>query len=113
MKLVTGLLAPFQLELARTALTAAGAQGLTVTQAGFTGPEGTGSREVYRGTEIQAGMLPRLRVEVIVEDPDVTAAVKALSVVGRSGEHPVGSVWVSPVHTVVRVRTGEGGTAAL
>jgi len=109
MRLVTGLLAPFQLEPARTALDAAGAAGMTVTRAEITGVT---LRQVYRGREVPQP-LPRLRIEVLADDPDVTAVVKALSVAARSGDDPHGQVWISPVHSVRRVRTGEGGSAAL
>jgi nitrogen regulatory protein PII len=109
MRLVTGLLAPFQLELARTALDAAGANGMTVTPAEVTG---AGVRQVYRGREVPQP-LARLRIEVLAAEADVTAVVKALCVAARSGGDPYGQVWVTPVQSLVRVRTRQRGTAAL
>lgn len=110
MRVVTGLLAPFQLDLARRALGAAGAQGLTLTQVSTAG---AGLPEVYRGAMAGNRLAPRLRVEVLAADEDVTAVVKALTVAARSGAGPQGPVWVSRVVDVARIRTGETGTAAL
>jgi nitrogen regulatory protein P-II 1 len=111
MKLVTAIIKPFKLDDVKTALEAYGLQGLTVSEASGYGRQ-RGHTEVYRGAEYTVDLVPKVRVEVLVDDDaaSVVAVVVKSSQTGRIGD---GKVWVVPVDSVVRVRTGETGPDAL
>jgi nitrogen regulatory protein P-II 1 len=112
MKLVTAIVQPFRLEDVKSALEAAGVSGMTVSEANGFGRQ-HGHTEVYRGAEYEVRLVPKIRIEVLVDDsqaPDVLDAVVGAAHTGRIGD---GKVWVSDVSEVVRVRTGERGTDAL
>ena len=112
MKLITAIVKPFKLDDVKTALQEIGVQGLTVTEASGYGRQ-RGHTEVYRGAEYTVDLVPKLRVEVLCEDDDVSDLVDVIvkaSVTGKIGD---GKVWVTPVDEVVRVRTGERGGSAL
>jgi nitrogen regulatory protein P-II 1 len=111
-KLVTALIKPHKLDDVKSALEAFGVQGLTVSEASGFGRQ-RGHTEVYRGAEYTVDMVPKLRVEVLVDDvdaPDVVEVVVKSAQTGRIGD---GKVWVTGVDDVVRVRTGEHGPDAL
>ncbi|MDR0945108.1 MAG: P-II family nitrogen regulator [Bifidobacteriaceae bacterium] len=112
MKLLTAVIQPYRLDDVKTALEGVGVHGITVTEAQGYGRQ-KGHTEVYRGAEYQVDMLPKLRVETVVEDGTVPAAVDAIVAAARSGKIGDGKVWVTPVEQVVRVRTGETDLAAL
>ncbi len=112
MKLVTAVIQPHRLDAVKSALEAAGVRGMTVSEASGYGRQ-KGHTEVYRGAEYTVDLIPKVRIEVLVEDADVeavTAAVVAAAQTGRIGD---GKVWTVPVDTVTRVRTGESGPGAL
>ena len=112
MKLVTAVIKPHKWEDVRAALEAFGVQGMTVSEASGYGRQ-RGHTEVYRGAEYTVDLVPKVRVEVVVDDvdgQDVVAAVVSAASTGRIGD---GKVWVVPVEDVVRVRTGERGLDAL
>ena len=112
MKLVTAIVQPFRLEDVKSALEAAGVAGMTVSEANGFGRQ-HGHTEVYRGAEYEVRLVPKIRIEVLVEDglaAEVLDAVVGAAHTGRIGD---GKVWVSDVSEVVRVRTGERGTDAL
>jgi nitrogen regulatory protein P-II 1 len=111
-KLVVAVLKPFKLDDVKEALKNIGVQGMTLTEAQGFGRQ-RGHTEVYRGAEYEVDFVPKLRVEVIVDDgqaDDVVDAIVAAAATGKIGD---GKVWVIPVETIVRVRTGERGTEAL
>ncbi|GAB7190571.1 P-II family nitrogen regulator [Kineococcus sp. NUM-3379] len=112
MRLVTAIIKPHKLDDVKNALEAFGVQGLTVSEASGYGRQ-RGHTEVYRGAEYVVDMVPKVRVEVLVDDvdaPDVVEVVVKSAQTGRIGD---GKVWTVPVEDVVRVRTGEHGPDAL
>jgi nitrogen regulatory protein P-II 1 len=112
MKLITAVIKPFKLDDVRAALEALGVHGMTVTEASGFGRQ-RGHTEVYRGAEYVVDLVPKVRLEVVVDAADVEAAVAALTEAARTGKIGDGKVWVTPVETVVRVRTGERDTDAV
>jgi nitrogen regulatory protein P-II 1 len=112
MKLVTAIIKPFKLEDAKAALEAYGIHGLTISEASGYGRQ-RGHTEVYRGAEYTVDLVPKVRIEVLVEDDDANAVVDVITKSAQTGRIGDGKVWVVPVESVVRVRTGERGPAAL
>ena len=112
MKLVTAIIKPFKLDDVKTALEGLDIQGMTVSEASGFGRQ-RGHTEVYRGAEYTVELVPKVRIEIVVEDDragDVIAAIVDAAQTGKIGD---GKVWSSPVEDVVRVRTGERGAEAL
>ena len=112
MKLVTAIVKPFTLDDVKTALEEAGVLGMTVSEIQGYGRQ-KGHTEVYRGAEYSVDFVPKVRIEVVVDDSIVDKVVDAIVRTARTGKIGDGKVWVSPVETIVRVRTGERGTDAL
>ena len=112
MKLVTAILKPFKLDDVKTALEAAGVQGMTVSEVQGFGRQ-RGHTEVYRGAEYQVDFVPKVRIEVLVDAADASRIVDAIVGAASTGSIGDGKVWVTPVDEVVRVRTGERGAEAL
>jgi nitrogen regulatory protein P-II 1 len=112
MKLVVAVIKPFKLDEVKTALEEAGVQGMTVSEARGFGRQ-RGHTEVYRGAEYQVSLLPKIRLEVAVDDDQVPDVVKAIMTAARTGSIGDGKVWVVPTEQVVRIRTGEMGVDAL
>jgi nitrogen regulatory protein P-II 1 len=111
-KLVTAILKPFKLDDVKAALDAVGSHGLTVSETQGYGRQ-RGHTEVYRGAEYQVDFVPKVRVEVLVEDDDAQRVVEAIVTAARTGKIGDGKVWVQTVDDVIRVRTGERGSDAL
>ncbi len=112
MKLVTAIIKPHKWEDVREALAAAGIDGMTVTEASGYGQQ-KGHTEVYRGAEYEVNLVPKLRLEVVVDDVDVDRVVSTIVAAAQTGRIGDGKVWVIPVESIVRVRTGETGEAAI
>ena len=112
MKLVTAIIKPFALGDVRTALEALGVLGMTVSEVQGYGRQ-KGHTEVYRGAEYSVDFVPKVKVEVLVDDGQVDKVVDAVLQAARTGKIGDGKVWVIPVETVVRVRTGERGADAV
>ncbi|MDX2732560.1 MULTISPECIES: P-II family nitrogen regulator [Streptomyces] len=112
MKLITAIVKPYRLDEVKTALRELGVQGLTVTEASGYGRQ-RGHTEVYRGAEYRVDLVPKARIEVVVEDADADLVIDAVVRAARTGKIGDGKVWAVPVDTVVRVRTGERGPDAL
>ncbi|MFF8189772.1 P-II family nitrogen regulator [Streptomyces bobili] len=112
MKLITAIVKPYRLDEVKTALQELGVHGLTVTEASGYGRQ-RGHTEVYRGAEYQVDLVPKVRIEVVVEDADSETVIDAIVKAARTGKIGDGKVWSVPVETVVRVRTGERGPDAL
>ncbi|WBO66444.1 P-II family nitrogen regulator [Streptomyces camelliae] len=112
MKLITAIVKPYRLDEVKTALQELGVRGLTVTEASGYGRQ-RGHTEVYRGAEYRVDLVPKVRIEVVVEDADADAVIDAVVRAARTGKIGDGKVWSVPVETVVRVRTGEHGPDAL
>jgi nitrogen regulatory protein P-II 1 len=112
MKLITAIVKPYRLDEVKTALQEIGVQGLTATEASGYGRQ-RGHTEVYRGAEYQVDLVPKVRIEVVVDDADADAVIDAIVKAARTGKIGDGKVWALPVEAVVRVRTGERGPDAL
>ncbi|MDQ3151897.1 MAG: P-II family nitrogen regulator [Actinomycetota bacterium] len=112
MKLVTGIIKPFTLEDVKSALEQLGVLGMTVSEVQGYGRQ-KGHTEVYRGAEYTVDFVPKVRVEVVVDDALADKTVEALADAARTGKIGDGKVWVTPVEAIVRVRTGERGPDAL
>jgi nitrogen regulatory protein P-II 1 len=112
MKLVTAVVKPFAIEDIKAAVEAAGVLGMTVGEVQGYGRQ-KGHTEVYRGAEYQVDFIPRMKVEVLVSDESVDRLVNGIVIAARTGKIGDGKVWVTPVETVVRVRTGERGEDAI
>ena len=112
MKLIVAVLKPFKLDDVKEALKSLGVQGMTLTESQGFGRQ-RGHTEVYRGAEYEIDFVPKLRVEVLVDDSQADQVVDAIVRTANTGKIGDGKVWVVPVETVVRVRTGERGADAL
>jgi nitrogen regulatory protein PII len=112
MKLITAIIKPFKLDDVKDALRTAGVEGLTVSEVRGFGRQG-GHTETYRGTEYKIEFVPKVRVEVVVGDELVDQVVDAITTSARTGKIGDGKIWVSSVDSIVRIRTGESGEAAV
>ena len=112
MKLITAIVKPFKLDEVKEALKGADVHGMTVTEVQGFGRQ-SGHTEVYRGTEYTIDFVPKSRIEVLVDDGDASRVVDAIVEAARTGKIGDGKVWISPVESVIRVRTGEVGEDAL
>jgi nitrogen regulatory protein P-II 1 len=112
MRLVTAIIKPFRLDDVKDALEAIGVQGMTVSEVQGFGRQ-RGHTEVYRGAEYTVDFVPKVRVEVLVDDTDARRVVDAVVAAAQTGSIGDGKVWSTPVEELVRVRTGERGPDAL
>ena len=112
MMLVTAVIKPFKLDAVKEALEGAGAKGLTVSEAQGYGRQ-KGHTEVYRGAEYQVAFTPKIRVEVLVDETGVMGVMEAIAKAARTDKIGDGKIWVTPIDTVVRIRTGETGPDAI
>jgi len=112
MRLVTAVVKPFKLDEVRAALEAFGVHGMTVTEAQGYGRQ-KGHTEVYRGAEYTVDLVPKIRLEVLVDDADAADVIDVVVKSAQTGRVGDGKVWSVPVDDVVRVRTGERGPDAL
>ncbi len=112
MKLITAIVKPFTLDDVKTTLEEAGVLGMTVSEIQGYGRQ-KGHTEVYRGAEYSVDFVPKVRLEVVVDDSIVDKVVDSIVRSARTGKIGDGKVWVTPVETIVRVRTGERGSDAL
>jgi nitrogen regulatory protein P-II 1 len=112
MKLVTAVIKPHKWEDVRSALEMVGVTGMTVSEVSGYGRQ-KGHTEVYRGAEYDIALVPKIRIEIVVDDADATEVVDAIVNTSRTGRIGDGKVWVVPVDSVVRVRTGDQDEAAL
>lgn len=112
MKLITAIIKPAKLDDIKAALQAAGVQGMTVSETKGFGRQ-KGHTEIYRGAEYTVDLIPKVRIEILAEDNEVESIVDVILVNANTGSIGDGKVWVTPVESVVRVRTGERGGDAL
>ena len=106
MKLITAVIKPFKLDDVKAALEVLGIQGLTVTEVQGFGRQ-RGHTEVYRGAEYTVDLVPKVKIEVLVDDADATKVIDSVVEAARTSKIGDGKVWLTDVGTVVRVRTGE------
>jgi nitrogen regulatory protein P-II 2 len=112
MKLVMAVIKPFKLDEVRETLTAAGIAGMTVSEVKGYGRQ-KGHTELYRGAEYSTNMVPKVKIEVVVEDSQVPTVIEAIQEAARTGAIGDGKIFVAEVATAVRIRTGETNEAAL
>ena len=112
MRLISAIVKPFRLEDVKEALKAAGVAGVTVGEVQGFGRQ-RGHTEVYRGAEYNVDFVPKVRVEVLVEDAQVDQVIEAIVTAARTGKIGDGKVWVTAVEQIVRIRTGERDADAI
>ena len=112
MKLVTAIIKPFKLDEVREALSAIGVQGVTVTEVKGFGRQ-KGHTELYRGAEYVVDFLPKIKVEVIVDDSACERCIEAIISAARTGKIGDGKIFTLDLEAALRVRTGESGDGAL
>ncbi len=112
MKKIEAIIKPFKLDEVKEALQEAGLQGITVTEAKGFGRQ-KGHTELYRGAEYVVDFLPKVKLEVVVGDDQVDAAVEAIREAAQTGRIGDGKIFVSQVEQVIRIRTGETGESAV
>ena len=111
-ELVTAIIKPHKLDDVKDALRAIGVQGITVSEVKGFGRQG-GHTEVYRGTEYKVDLLPKIKLEALVNIDQLDSVVEALRTAAQTGKIGDGKIWTTPVERVVRIRTGEMGVDAL
>jgi nitrogen regulatory protein PII len=112
MQLVTAIIKPHMLDAVKDALKGAGVQGITVSEVRGFGRQG-GHTETYRGTEYSIDFVPKVKLEVVVDDADATAVVDALALAAQTGKIGDGKIWQTEVGRLIRIRTGEEGVDAV
>jgi nitrogen regulatory protein P-II 2 len=112
MKMISAVIKPFKLDEVREALSAIGVQGVTVTEVKGFGRQ-KGHTELYRGAEYVVDFLPKVKVEVAVDDAIVDRVIEAIENAARTGKIGDGKIFVASLEQVLRIRTGESGIAAL
>jgi nitrogen regulatory protein P-II 2 len=112
MKLITAVVKPFKLDDVRTALSDVGVQGMTVTEVKGFGRQ-KGHTELYRGAEYVVDFLPKVKIELAVDDSMVDQAVEAITKAAQTGKIGDGKIFISPLDEIIRIRTGETGSDAV
>jgi nitrogen regulatory protein P-II 2 len=112
MKLITAIIKPFKLDDVRDALMAIGVQGMTVAEVKGYGRQ-KGHTEIYRGAEYAVNFLPKLRLDVAVDDNLTDKAIEAITNAAKTGQIGDGKIFVTPIASAVRIRTGEMDSDAL
>ena len=112
MKKIEVITRSYKLDAVKEGLTQLGVKGMTVTEVKGFGRQG-GHKEVYRGAEYQIDFVPKIKIEIVIDDDVVPDAVQAITQSARTGEVGDGKIFISPVDDVVRIRTGESGTDAI
>lgn len=112
MKLITAIVQPYKFDEIKDALTKGGIHGMTVSEANGYGQQ-HGHTEVYRGAQYLVDLTPKVRIEILSEDAEVERITGIIAQTAATGHMGDGKIWVSPIESVLRVRTGETGAAAL
>lgn len=112
MKLITAIVKPFKLDDVKDALKAMGIQGMTVSEVRGFGRQG-GHSETYRGAEYTIEFVPKVRLELVIEDNDVDSVISAIRTAANTGKIGDGKVWITSVERLIRIRTGEEGRDAI
>ena len=112
MKLVTAVIKPFKLDDIKAALETFGVHGMTVSEASGYGRQ-RGHTEVYRSAEYTVEFVPKVRIQILIDDDEAKRVADTIVGAARTGQIGDGKVWISPVDTVIRVRTGEMGNDAI
>jgi nitrogen regulatory protein P-II 1 len=109
---ITAVIKPFQFDAVKKALTTMDVHGMTVAEVNGYGRQ-RGHTEVYRGAEYTVDLVPKLRIDLVVDDSDASTVIDTIIASARTGTIGDGKVWSAPVDAVVRIRTGERGTDAI
>ena len=112
MKKIEAIIKPFKLDEVKEALQEIGLQGITVTEAKGFGRQ-KGHTELYRGAEYVVDFLPKVKIEIVLNDDDVEAAIEAISKAAETGRIGDGKIFVSHIEQAIRIRTGETGPDAV
>ncbi|MBI1197175.1 MAG: P-II family nitrogen regulator [Phenylobacterium sp.] len=112
MKKIEAIIKPFKLDEVKEALQELGVQGMTVIEAKGYGRQ-KGQTELYRGAEYVVDFLPKIKIEVVIADDQLTAVVEAIAGAARTGRIGDGKIFVSDIDDVIRIRTGETGSVAI
>lgn len=112
MKLIIAVIKPFKLDEVREALSAAGVQGMTVSEVKGFGRQ-KGQTEIYRGAEYTTNMVPKIKIELVVDDAEVTKVIETIQQTANTGSIGDGKIFVAEIGHAVRIRTGETNEAAL
>ena len=112
MKLIIAIIKPFKLDEVRVALSGIGVQGLTVTEVKGFGRQ-KGHTELYRGAEYVVDFLPKVKIDVAIDDKDLDRVIEAITKAANTGKIGDGKIFAAPLEQVIRIRTGEAGEAAL
>ncbi|NNE95334.1 MAG: P-II family nitrogen regulator [Acidimicrobiales bacterium] len=112
MQLITAIIKPHMLDEVKTALKSIDVSGMTVTEAKGFGRQG-GHTETYRGAEYQVDFVPKVKLELVVDEAQVVSATDAIVQAAKTGKIGDGKIWVTPVDKIIRIRTGELGADAV
>lgn len=112
MKLITAIVKPFKLDDVKDALKSAGVQGMTVSEVRGFGRQG-GHTETYRGSEYAIDFVPKVKLEIVIDDTQVDAVVDAITQSANTGKIGDGKIWVTDISSLIRIRTGEVGKDAI
>jgi len=112
MQLVTAVIKPHMLDQVKEALAAVGVQGMTVAEVKGFGRQG-GHTETYRGAEYRVDFVPKMKLEIVIDEARTQAVVEAIASGAQTGKIGDGKIWVTPVDALVRIRTGEVGADAV
>ena len=112
MKLITTIIKPFKLDEVKDALKSAGVQGMTVSEVKGFGRQG-GHTETYRGSEYAIDFVPKVRVELVIDDSQVDSVVDTIRTAAATGKIGDGKIWITDVSNIIRIRTGEVGPDAV
>jgi len=109
---IVAIIKPHKLDDVTEAVRDAGVQGMTITEVRGHGRQ-RGHTEIYRGAEYEVEFLPKLRLDIVVDDGDADKVTDAIVAAGRTGKIGDGKIWIGPLDTVVRIRTNERGSEAI
>ena len=112
MKLVTAVVKPYKVDDVKQALRTAGIQGMTVSEVKGFGRQG-GHTETYRGAEYQIDFIPKMRIEIVVDESQLDTVLEAICTSANTGKIGDGKIWVTAIEQVIRIRTGERGLDAI
>ena len=112
MKLITAIIKPFKLDDVRTALSEIGVQGVTVSEVKGFGRQ-KGHSELYRGAEYVVDFLPKVKLEIAIDDSQCDTVIEAIRTAAYTGKIGDGKIFVAPLEQVIRIRTGESGSDAI
>ena len=112
MQLITAIVKPFKIDDVKDALKAAGIQGITVSEVRGFGRQG-GHTETYRGAEYKIDFVPKVRLEIVVDNSEVDRVIEAIKAAATTGKIGDGKIWVTNVDRIIRIRTGEEGSDAM